>query len=136
MTTPRGTLAAAPEPGSERLTIGSGACPGSGVISDPENEPTPGISQPDQVMLGMPDIGICGTRLMRDMVLKNQVLLGTVNARADAFASALQNLDTFRPRWPAVAATPIAGRYPPEQAPDLILGRPTGIKTVIAFDAP
>jgi threonine dehydrogenase-like Zn-dependent dehydrogenase len=75
-------------------------------------------------------------RLMRDMVLKNQVLLGTVNAGADAFASALRNLDLFRRRWPAVVATLIAGRYPPEQAPDLILGRPAGIKTVIAFDAP
>ena len=75
-------------------------------------------------------------RLMRDMVLKNQVLLGTVNAGADAFASALRNLDAFRLRWPAVVAALIAGRYPPEQAPDLILGRPTGIKTVIAFDAP
>jgi glucose 1-dehydrogenase len=75
-------------------------------------------------------------RLMRDMVLKNQVLLGTVNAGPDAFASALLNLDAFRRRWPAVVATLIGGRYPPEQAPDLILGRPAGIKTVIAFDAP
>ena len=75
-------------------------------------------------------------RLMRDMVLKNQVLLGTVNAGADAFASALRNLDRFRRRWPAAVGTLIAGRYPPEQAPDLILGRPAGIKTVIAFDAP
>jgi hypothetical protein len=32
-----------------------------------------------------------------------------------------------------VVPTLIAGRYPPEQAPDLILGRPTGIKSVIAF---
>jgi glucose 1-dehydrogenase len=75
-------------------------------------------------------------RLMRDMVLKNQVLLGTVNAGPDAFASALRNLDAFRQRWPAVVAALIGGRYPPEQAPDLILGRPAGIKTVIAFDAP
>jgi glucose 1-dehydrogenase len=75
-------------------------------------------------------------RLMRDMVLKNQVVLGTVNAGPDAFASALRNLDAFRRRWPAVVATLIGGRYPPEQAPDLILGRPAGIKTVIAFDAP
>ena len=72
-------------------------------------------------------------RLMRDMVLKNQVVLGTVNAGPDAFASALRNLDAFRLRWPAVVATLIAGRHPPEQAPDLILGRPAGIKTVIAF---
>ena len=75
-------------------------------------------------------------RLMRDMVLKNQVVLGTVNAGPDAFASALRNLDAFRRRWPAVVAALIAGRYPPERAPDLILGRPAGIKTVIAFDAP
>jgi threonine dehydrogenase-like Zn-dependent dehydrogenase len=75
-------------------------------------------------------------RLMRDMVLKNQVVLGTVNAGPDAFASALRNLGAFRRRWPAVVAALIGGRYPPEQAPDLILGRPAGIKTVIAFDAP
>jgi threonine dehydrogenase-like Zn-dependent dehydrogenase len=75
-------------------------------------------------------------RLMRDMVLKNQVLLGTVNAGPEAFASALRNLGFFRRRWPAVVRTLIAGRYPPEQAPDLILGRPAGIKTVIAFDPP
>jgi glucose 1-dehydrogenase len=75
-------------------------------------------------------------RLMRDMVLKNQVLLGTVNAGPDAFASALRDLDAFRRRWPAVVGTLIAGRYPPEQAPELILGRPAGIKSVIAFDGP
>jgi glucose 1-dehydrogenase len=75
-------------------------------------------------------------RLMRDMVLKNQVLLGTVNAGTDAFAAALRNLGEFRRRWPAVVPTLIAGRYPPEQAPDLILGRPAGIKSVIAFDVP
>jgi glucose 1-dehydrogenase len=75
-------------------------------------------------------------RLMRDMVLKNQVLLGTVNAGPEAFAAALRDLDAFRRRWPAVVRTLIAGRYPPEQAPELILGRPGGIKSVIAFDVP
>lgn len=73
-------------------------------------------------------------RLMRDMVLKNQVLLGTVNAGPEAFASAVRNLGVFSRRWPAAVRTLIAGRYPPEQAPDLILGRPIGIKSVIAFD--
>jgi glucose 1-dehydrogenase len=76
-----------------------------------------------------------GASLMRDMVLKNQVLLGTVNAGTDDFASALRHLDLFRHRWPAAARTLIAGRYPPEQAAELILGRPPGIKTVIAFGA-
>jgi glucose 1-dehydrogenase len=75
-------------------------------------------------------------RLIRDMVLNNQILLGTVNAGPDAFEAALRDLGLFRQRWPAVVRTLIAGRYPPDQAPDLILGRPAGIKSVIAFDAP
>ena len=48
--------------------------------------------------------------LMREMVLKNQVLLGTVNAGPDAFASALRDLELFRRRWPAVG--PDAHRRP------------------------
>ena len=90
------------------------------------------------VMTGVPGpqafIEADPARLMRDMVLKNQVLLGTVNAGPDAFASALRDLDLFRQRWPAVVRTLIAGRYPPEQAPELILGRPAGIKSVITFE--
>jgi glucose 1-dehydrogenase len=74
-------------------------------------------------------------RLMRDMVLKNQVLLGTVNAGAEDFASALRSLDLFRRRRPDAVQTLIAGRYPPVQATELILGRPAGIKTVITFDS-
>ena len=61
-------------------------------------------------------------RTIRNMVLKNQVLLGTVNAGPEAFAAALRDLDAFRRRWPAVVRTLIAGRYPPEQAADLIIG--------------
>jgi glucose 1-dehydrogenase len=73
--------------------------------------------------------------LMRDMVLKNQVLVGTVNAGPDDFSAALRNLDVYRNSWPEAVQTLIAGRYPPERAAELILGRPTGIKTVIAFDS-
>ena len=74
-------------------------------------------------------------RLIRDMVLKNQVLLGTVNAAPDAFAAALRDLQRFRRQWPEVVRTLIAGRYPPEQAADLIMARPAGIKSVITFGA-
>ena len=52
-------------------------------------------------------------RLMRDMVLKNQVLLGTVNAGPDAFASALRDLDAFRRRWPEVVTDPHRRALPP-----------------------
>jgi len=74
-------------------------------------------------------------RTMRDMVLKKQLLLGTVNAGPDDFTSALRNLELFRQRWPEAVQTLIAGRYPLEQAAELILGRPKGIKTVIALDS-
>ena len=71
--------------------------------------------------------------LMRSMVLKNQVLLGTVNAGPDAFAAAVQHLAEFHRRWPDATRTLIAGRYPPDEAAQLIFGRPTGIKSVISF---
>ncbi len=71
--------------------------------------------------------------LMRDMVLKYQVLLGTVNAGAEAFPAAVRDLQEFRRRWPEATEALIDGRYPPEQATELIFGRPTGIKTVISF---
>ncbi len=74
--------------------------------------------------------------LMRNMVLKNQVLLGTVNAGPEAFTSALRDLQGFKERWPEAVGTLIAGRYPPEQASDLIFARSVGIKTVISFEAP
>ena len=70
---------------------------------------------------------------MRNLVLKNQILLGTVNAAPAAFAAALRDLDRFRVRWPEAVGTLIAGRYAPDEAPDLILGRPSGIKSVISF---
>lgn len=72
-------------------------------------------------------------RLMRQTVLKNQVLLGTVNAGPEAFAAALRSLDVFNCRWPAALRTVISSRYAPEQAPELLLHRPNGIKSVIAF---
>jgi hypothetical protein len=37
-------------------------------------------------------------------------------------------------RWPTALRSLIAGRHPIEEAPDLILGRPTGIKTLISFE--
>ena len=73
-------------------------------------------------------------RRMRDMVLKNQVMLGTVNAGPEAFESALADLSLFSRRWPASVRALISGRFAPDQAVDLILGRSTGIKNVIAFD--
>lgn len=73
-------------------------------------------------------------KLLRNMVLKNQVVLGTVNAGDEAFTAAIEDLATFSRRWPHVLRALIAGWYPIEEAPDLILRRSGGIKSVISFD--
>jgi threonine dehydrogenase-like Zn-dependent dehydrogenase len=71
--------------------------------------------------------------LMRRMVLRNQVLLGTVNAGPEAFAAGIRHLQAFKRRWPQPTEALIGGRYPVEQAGELIFARPVGIKTVISF---
>jgi glucose 1-dehydrogenase len=89
------------------------------------------------VLTGVPGlqafVHVDAARLMRDMVLKNQVLLGTVNAGTEAFAAAITHLTDFKQQWPDVTATLIAGRYPPEQIAEVVFGRPGGVKSVISF---
>jgi glucose 1-dehydrogenase len=89
------------------------------------------------IMTGVPGVEsfvqIDSARIMREMVLRNQLLLGTVNAGPEAFASALRSLGEFCGRWPEVVRELVAGRYPLEQATELIFGRSAGVKTVISF---
>jgi threonine dehydrogenase-like Zn-dependent dehydrogenase len=71
--------------------------------------------------------------LMRNLVLKNQVALGTVNAGRDAFEAAVSDIGAFLERWPDAIRQVITGRYPIEAYRDLLLGRPGGIKNLIAL---
>ena len=41
-----------------------------------------------------------GNQLMRNLVLKNQVIIGTVNADKSAFQAAIRDLGEFKRRWP------------------------------------
>jgi len=72
--------------------------------------------------------------LMRNLVLKNQVVFGTVNAGREAFQAAVSDLATFVERWPEAVARLITGRFPAEAYNDLLVGRATGIKNVIRFE--
>jgi threonine dehydrogenase-like Zn-dependent dehydrogenase len=72
--------------------------------------------------------------LMRNMVLKNQIILGTVNAGQDAFQGAIRDLGIFMERWPDAVRALITGRHPIEAHRDLLLGTPTGVKNVITFN--
>ncbi len=70
--------------------------------------------------------------LMRNLVLKNQVVLGTVNAGSEAFTAAVGDLAAFRRRWPDAVQALITGRQPMSAYGELLQGRATGIKNVIA----
>jgi threonine dehydrogenase-like Zn-dependent dehydrogenase len=71
------------------------------------------------------------SRWMRDLVLKNQVVLGTVNASRSAFESAVHRLGPFMALFPDAVLSLIT-RSSFDQAPDVLVdGR--GIKDVICI---
>ena len=72
--------------------------------------------------------------IMRNLVLKNQVVFGTVNAGRDAFEASIRDLGVFAERWPAAVRSLITGRFPMEQYRELLTGRPSGIKNVIQLN--
>jgi glucose 1-dehydrogenase len=71
--------------------------------------------------------------IMRNLVLKNQVVLGTVNASRETFEAAIADLAAFHRRWPAAVRSLITGRFPLDAHRDLLLGQASGIKNVLAF---
>jgi threonine dehydrogenase-like Zn-dependent dehydrogenase len=70
--------------------------------------------------------------IMRNMVLNNQIVLGSVNAPPQAFQAAIQHLAIFSQRWPETLRSVITGRFPLERALDVLQGQPGGVKNVIA----
>ena len=71
--------------------------------------------------------------IMRNLVLKNQVVYGTVNANREAFESAISDLQVFMKKWPEAVRALITGRYPMEKYRELLLGKVGGIKNVISI---
>jgi threonine dehydrogenase-like Zn-dependent dehydrogenase len=71
--------------------------------------------------------------IMRDMVLKNQLIFGTVNASPQAFENSIRNLGCFMQRWPDAVRKLITKRWPIEDAPELLTGKVEAIKNVVAI---
>jgi threonine dehydrogenase-like Zn-dependent dehydrogenase len=71
-------------------------------------------------------------RIMYNLVLKNQIVLGTVNAGPQAFDNAVRDIGIFAARWPQALRSMITSRYPMEAFHDPVMGRAGGIKNVIA----
>jgi glucose 1-dehydrogenase len=72
--------------------------------------------------------------LMRQMVLGNQLILGTVNAGRGAYVSAVASLGSFHRRWPAQVAALITKRHALEDARDLLIAPSHGIKDVVSLN--
>jgi len=68
--------------------------------------------------------------LLERMVLRNQVVMGTVNAGADAFEAAVRDLAAFERQWPQALRALITCRYPIEGFREAI-DSPGAIKNVI-----
>jgi glucose 1-dehydrogenase len=69
--------------------------------------------------------------IMRNLVLRNQVVFGTVNAGPGAFRAAIRDLGVFVERWPDAVRALITGRYPVDAYHDLLVGPAEGIKNVV-----
>lgn len=80
-----------------------------------------------------PPILISADLLMRDMVLKNQGIIGTVNADSNAFEYAIRDLGEFLTRWPEAIRKVITGRFPMGAYRELLLNKTSGIKDVISM---
>ena len=90
------------------------------------------------VFTGIPSpkaaIPVEADNIMRNMVLKNQVAVGSVNADRKAFADSIYDLEIFMKRRPDALKSLITGRFKIEQYRELLVGEKSGIKNVIALD--
>ncbi len=68
--------------------------------------------------------------IMRNMVLKNQCVYGTVNAGKDAFENAIADMTSFYSKWPDAVKGLITGRFQLDNFAEPIHNQ-TGIKNII-----
>ena len=73
-------------------------------------------------------------RILLNMNLKNQVVLGTINAGPDACSAAIHDIDVLYGRWPEALASMITGRYPIEAFREAISGGDCIIKNVVTLE--
>jgi threonine dehydrogenase-like Zn-dependent dehydrogenase len=89
------------------------------------------------VLTGVPGqkgpIPVDTDEIMRNMVLNNQLVLGSVNAPPQAFESAIRHLGIFSQRWPDTLRSVITGRFPLERALDALASHPGGVKNVVTI---
>ncbi len=70
-------------------------------------------------------------RIMRDLVLKNQIIFGSVNASIHNCEAAVIDLNDYMTLWPETVSQLISGRFPMEAYAHLASNRSVGIKNII-----
>jgi len=87
------------------------------------------------ILTGVPALGkpipVDADLIMRNLVLRNQLIFGTVNAGREDHEKALANLGIFQERWPRVLPSMIAGRFSLDSVRELLERKPPGIKHVV-----
>ncbi len=89
------------------------------------------------VLTGIPDASEPPTsveagRLLRDVVLENQAVIGSVNANRSYFEAGLRDMTMFEEKWPGALATVITSRRPLAEFLTAITDRISGsMKTVL-----
>jgi threonine dehydrogenase-like Zn-dependent dehydrogenase len=83
---------------------------------------------------GAKQITLDAGTLMRNMVLRNQVVLGTVNAPKVAFENGVRDLQDFQRKWPKQLDALITARVPIDRFAETQTGRSKDeIKTILTF---
>jgi len=91
------------------------------------------------VLTGIPEgerpVTVMGNEIMREMVLKNQVLLGSVNASKEHFKAAVKDLTEAKKRWGGLLSKMITRKIPIENFADAFNDHSTDdIKVVIEWE--
>jgi threonine dehydrogenase-like Zn-dependent dehydrogenase len=69
--------------------------------------------------------------IMRNQVLKNQVVIGTVNAGKQSFTDAIADLGQFYQRWPGAVGSLITHRFAIDDVKEPLSGSVGGIKSIL-----
>jgi len=93
------------------------------------------------VLTGIPDAAeppasVPAGLLLRDLVLGNQAIVGSVNANRTYFESGLRDLTVIEQRWPGALEAMISSRRPMSEFQDVLARRAGGtIKTVLTISS-
>lgn len=88
------------------------------------------------VLTGIPDasappVTVAGGALLRQMVLANQAIVGSVNANRTHFEAGRQDLSAFEARWPGLTGQLISARRPLDEAPQVLTEHVGGVVKVV-----